>query len=195
MEEAGYYRERQVREIRFHGRGGQGAVVASTILAEAAFIEGSQVQAFPFFGVERRGAPVTAYARIAKKKIRIRSAIYEPDYIVVLDPTLIGVVDVAKGVRSGGMVLVNTNKSPKDFKFRKDVKVVTVDATSIAKRHGLGTRMTPIVNTPMLGALARIIEEVSLDSIIASIKKKIIIKTDENVKAAMEASNLVTSNR
>lgn len=154
-------------------------------------MEGNDVQAFPFFGVERRGAPVTAFARIAKKKIRIRSAIYEPDYIIVLDPTLVGVVDVAKGVRPGGAVLVNTNKPPGDFKFGKNVKVATVDATSIAKKHGLGTRMTPIVNTPMLGALARIIEEVSLPSIIASIKKRISVKTDENVKAAMEASTSV----
>ncbi len=158
-------------------------------------MEGNDVQAFPFFGVERRGAPVTAYARIAKKKIRIRSAIYEPDYIVVLDPTLVGVVDVAKGIKPGGAVLVNTNKASTHFKFGKDVKVATVDATSIAKKYGLGTRMTPIVNTSMLGALARIIEEVGMDSIIASIKKKIKVLTDENVKAAMEAYNLVTSNR
>lgn len=180
-----------MKEIRFHGRGGQGAVTASTMLAEAAFMEGSDVQAFPFFGVERRGAPVTAFTRIDKKRIRIKSAIHEPDYVVVLDPTLIGIIDLAGGLKPGGLILINTKKKPKDFKFARKVKVATVDATSIALRYGLGTKAAPIVNTPMLGAFSKASKEVGLDSVLASIKKRISVKTNENIEAARGAYDAV----
>lgn len=180
-----------MKEIRFHGRGGQGAVVASRILAEAAFMEGAWVQTFPFFGVERRGAPVTAYARIDQQKIRIKSEIYQPDYIVVLDPTLIGAVDVVCGLKGDGSILINTTKSPKDFEFKKDFKVATVDATAIALEYGIGHKTSPIVNTAMLGAFAKASGWVGLDSVITSIRKKILLKTEQNVKAAKEAYDSV----
>ena len=97
-------------EIRFHGRGGQGAVTAANILAEAAFREGNDVQAFPYFGVERRGAPVTAFTKIDKKPIRVKSQIYEPDYVVVLAPQLVQAINVAEGLKPDGIVIINTNK-------------------------------------------------------------------------------------
>lgn len=180
-----------MKEIRFHGRGGQGAVVASRILAEAAFKEGGWVQAFPFFGVERRGAPVTAYARIDEQRIRIKSEIYQPDYIVVLDPTLIGVVDVVQGLKSRGLVLINTTKSPEDFDFSKRFKVATINATAIALKYGIGPRATPIVNTAILGAFAKVSGEVKLNSVIASIREKVLMKTEKNIEAAREAYNSV----
>ncbi|MFA5558435.1 MAG: 2-oxoacid:acceptor oxidoreductase family protein, partial [Methanofastidiosum sp.] len=102
-------------EIRFHGRGGQGAVVASTILADAAFREGKYVQAFPYFGVERRGAPVTSFTRIDKNPIKIRSQVYTPNYIVVLDPTLMEVTEITSGLSEGGVVLINSDKDPKYY--------------------------------------------------------------------------------
>ena len=106
-------------EIRFHGRGGQGAVIGANILAQAAFKEGKDVQAFPYFGVERRGAPVTAFTKIDHRPVRIKSQIYEPDYVVVLDASLLKAVDVDQGLKPGGIVLINTDKDPKDI---KDVK-------------------------------------------------------------------------
>ncbi|MEM3493904.1 MAG: 2-oxoacid:acceptor oxidoreductase family protein, partial [Thermoplasmata archaeon] len=95
-------------EIRFHGRGGQGAVIASNLLAEAFFIEGYDVQAFPYFGVERRGAPVTAFTRADTKPIRVKMQIYEPNYVVVLDPSVMLKTDVTSGLKQGGFVLINT---------------------------------------------------------------------------------------
>lgn len=180
-----------MKEIRFHGRGGQGAVVASKILAEAAFMEGRWVQAFPFFGVERRGAPVTAYARIDQRKIRIKSDIYCPDYVIVLDPTLIGAVDVVYGLKEKGIALINTAKNSQYCEFKKDVKVAMVDATAIALKYGIGHKTSPIVNTAILGAFAKVSELVGLDSVLAAIRKNISTKTEENVEAAKEAYNSV----
>ena len=144
-------------EIRFHGRGGQGAVTAAEILAKAAFEDGKYAQAFPHFGVERRGAPVMAFTRIDDKPIRIRYQIYEPDYVVVLDDGLMDVVDVFSGLHVNGSVIVNTNKE----KAAKD-NVSNIDATGIA----LNKLGVPIVNTVMLGAFSKESGEVSLDSII-----------------------------
>ncbi len=176
-------------EIRFHGRGGQGAVVASNILAEAAFREGKDVQAFPYFGVERRGAPVTAFTKIDENPIRVRSQIYEPDYVVVLDQSLLRSIDVAQGIKPGGLILVNIDKRPGEIRkeIKSQVKLATVDATGIALRHTLGTKAAPIVNTAILGAFARITGLVKIESIVDSIKMKAPIKKDENAQAAKEA--------
>src|SRR4030042_3122555 len=135
-------------EIRFHGRGGQGAVKASDILAMAAFKEGKEVQAFPFFGVERRGAPVTAFTRISDVPIRIHCYIYDPDILVILDPTLIGAVPLTDGLKPGGRVIINTTREPADFTFPGTVnpRIYTVDCSSIALRHGLGAPQAPIIN-------------------------------------------------
>jgi 2-oxoacid:acceptor oxidoreductase gamma subunit (pyruvate/2-ketoisovalerate family) len=172
-------------EIRFHGRGGQGAVVASNILADAAFREGKYVQAFPYFGVERRGAPVTSFTRIDKNPIKIRSQVYSPNYIVVLDPTLMDVTDVTSGLGKSGVVLINSDKDPKYYNL--SFKTATIDATSIALENKLGSKMAPIVNTSILGAFAKISGEVMLESIILAIKENIPSKKEENIKAATQA--------
>lgn len=182
-------------EVRFHGRGGQGAVIASKILAEAGFIEGKEVAAFPFFGVERRGAPVTAYTRIAEQRIRVKSGIYEPDYVVVLDPSLLKAVDVADGLKPGGLVLINSKvpseKLRIELKLADDRKLATVNATDIAIKHRLGSKASPIVNSAVLGAFARASGIVQISSILDSVKKYVPVKEEENAAAAQEAFDSV----
>ena len=178
-------------EIRFHGRGGQGSVVASEILAEAVFREGKDVQSFPFFGVERRGAPVMAFTRIDEKPIRVRMSIYEPDCVVVLDPSLLKSQNVTVGLKKGGIVLVNSDKRPEDLGLAFNGKVATVDATGIALKHGLGSRTAPIVNTAILGALSKVTGVVKLDSIRTAIEETVPAKQAENAKAAAEAYDSV----
>ncbi len=115
-------------EITFHGRGGQGSVTAANLLVSAALIDGNRgVQAFPFFGAERRGAPVRAFARISEEEIHLRSEIYNPDVVIVLDESIMDIVDVLKGVKENGKILINTTKHPKDFDFSKKYNVATVD--------------------------------------------------------------------
>jgi 2-oxoacid:acceptor oxidoreductase gamma subunit (pyruvate/2-ketoisovalerate family) len=175
-------------EIRFHGRGGQGAVKASDILAMAAFAEGKMVQAFPFFGVERRGAPVTSFTRISEEEIRIHCYIYEPDVLVILDPTLIGAVPLTDGLKPGGKIIINTTRPPADFTFPEavDPKVFTVDCSSIALKHRLGSEAAPIVNTAILGAVAKATDLVSIGSIMEAIREKIPVNKEENALAAKE---------
>jgi pyruvate ferredoxin oxidoreductase gamma subunit/2-oxoisovalerate ferredoxin oxidoreductase gamma subunit len=173
-------------EVRFHGRGGQGAVTAANILAAAAFKQGYDVQAFPMFGVERRGAPVTAFTRMDEKPIDIKTQIYQPDAVVVLDPTLLEVVNVAEGLPEGGTIILNTQKDPGEFSFDK-MKVYTIDATTIAVENKLGTRTSPIVNTAILGAYSRVIGNVNMESIEGAILENAPIKAEENVKASKEA--------
>jgi 2-oxoacid:acceptor oxidoreductase gamma subunit (pyruvate/2-ketoisovalerate family) len=176
-----------VIEVRFHGRGGQGVVIASEVLAKAAFRMGFEVSAFPFFGVERRGAPVTAFARIDSKPIRIKSSIYEPDYVVVLDSSLLRGVDVLEGLKPGGTVLINYPEAKKLPNLPSKFKYFVIDATSIAASHGIGSPATPIVNTAIMGGFAKICETVALDPILESIRDSAPIKEDENVAAAKEA--------
>lgn len=174
-------------EIRFHGRGGQGAVVASNILAVACFLEGKHVQAFPAFGVERRGAPVEAYIRVDDQKVLLRTNVYEPDHVVVMDPTLIEVVDVSRGLRPGGTLLLNTDRPPESFARFRGFAVCAVDAGPIALRQGLGSRTHPIVNTAILGAFARATGLVSLDAVCAAIRQEVPSHHQENEAAAREA--------
>jgi len=176
-------------EIRFHGRGGQGAVKASDILAMAAFSEGKEVQAFPFFGVERRGAPVTAFTRISDEEIRIHSYIYEPDVLVVLDPTLIGAVPLTDGLKPGGIIIINSGRKPETFSFpdAKNPHIYTVDCSSVALKYGLGSEAAPIVNTAILGAVVKATKLASIESIMEAIKEKIPINKEENALAAKEA--------
>src|SRR5512137_2674586 len=134
-------------EIRFHGRGGQGAVVASKVLAVAFFHEDLFVQSFPAFGVESRGAPIMAFLRVDHQPIQLRVNIYEPNHIIVLDPTLIGAIDVTLGLKQNGWVVINSHQSPEAFSDLKGFRTATVDATSVAIRNGLGSRTNPIVNT------------------------------------------------
>jgi 2-oxoisovalerate ferredoxin oxidoreductase gamma subunit len=179
-------------EIRFHGRGGQGAVTAANILASAAFKEGKYVQAFPFFGVERRGAPVTAFTRIDDKPIRIKTQIYEPDVVVVLDPSLLDTVDVTAGLKDGGIVIINTEKSKDEIleKLKKKPgKLALVDATTIA----LEILGLPITNTAILGEVAKATGLVKLESVQEAIKETFSGALGEkNAKAAEEAFNKTT---
>jgi len=152
-------------EIRFHGRGGQGAAVAAQLLARAACLEGLWGQAFPFFGGERRGAPVTAFARLSDKPVRLHSQIYEPDAVLVFDPRLIEIVDVLKGLKKGGLLLLNSPPGSSPPEHANFFKTYSVDATSIAIRLGLKIAGWPVVNTAMLGAFARASELVSLEAL------------------------------
>jgi 2-oxoacid:acceptor oxidoreductase gamma subunit (pyruvate/2-ketoisovalerate family) len=159
-----------LREIRIHGRGGQGSVTAAQILAHAAFLEGRWVQAFPYFGAERRGAPVKAFARISDNPILVHSQIYHPDYVIVLDPVIYKVVDVTEGLKKDGIVLVNTTKRPDEVNL-KGCKVATVDATGIALELNLMVAGAPVVNTSILGAFAKASGEISLESVLKVIKE------------------------
>ncbi|MEW6069133.1 MAG: pyruvate ferredoxin oxidoreductase subunit gamma [Candidatus Thermoplasmatota archaeon] len=176
-------------EIRFHGRGGQGTVTAANILADACFKEGKYVQSFPYFGVERRGAPVTAYTRIDDKPIRIKSQIYEPHYVVVLDPALFATTNVTEGLSKEGLLLVNTSKSSEELRklLAQNVKLAVVNATEIALKYKLGTRVAPIVNTAVVGAFAKVSGIVKLESVIEAIKELAPKKKEENANAAKEA--------
>lgn len=182
-------------EIRFHGRGGEGSVKASDILAMAAFSEGKQVQAFPFFGVERRGAPVTAFTRISDDEIRIHSYIYEPDVLVILDPTLIEVIPFTEGLKPNGTIILNTEKKPEEFSFpdTDNPHIYAVDCSSIALKYGLGSKEAPIVNTAILGAVAKATQLVSIESIMKAIKEKIPIKKEENALAAKDSYSKLQS--
>lgn len=159
-----------LKEIRIHGRGGQGGVTAAELLAKAAFKEGRWVQAFPFFGAERRGAPVNAFARISDEPILIRSQVYNPDYVIVLDHTLLDVVDVTHGLKKDGIVILNTSRKPEEVNI-KGHRVATVDATSIALKLQLLVAGLPVLNTPMLGAFSKATGEVKLESVIEVIKE------------------------
>lgn len=177
-------------EIRFHGRGGQGAVIGGKILATAVFAEGKYVQAFPAFGVERRGAPVTAFVRIDSARIDLRSQIYKPDHLIVLDPTLLNNPATFDGFKGEGWVLINTKKSPDELaKIPKlsGLRVATVDASGIAVRQKLGSAMSPIVNTAILGAFCRISGVCTIESVRKAIIKGVPVKADANAKAAEEA--------
>lgn len=176
-----------LKEIRIHGRGGQGGVTAAELLAKAAFKEGKWVQAFPFFGAERRGAPVKAFARFADEPILVRSQVYNPDYVMVLDATLLDVVDVSEGLKPGGIIIINTRKEPEEVSI-KNYRIATVDATGIALELQLLVAGTPVLNTPMLGAFAKATEEIKLDSVVEAIKEEWLGAAGEkNAKAAMLA--------
>ncbi|NIO05351.1 MAG: pyruvate ferredoxin oxidoreductase [Proteobacteria bacterium] len=174
-------------EIRFHGRGGQGAVVASKLLASALFAEGKSVQSFPSFGVERRGAPVMAFLRIDNHPIKLRTNVYNPDHIIVLDATLVEAVDVTSGLKPKGWIILNSDHSPEEFTGFASFRVATVDATKIAVENHLGSRTHPIVNTAILGAFSKVTGLVSIEAVAQSIREAVPAKTEENARAAVEA--------
>lgn len=166
--------------------------MASQVLANAAFRMGFEVASFPYFGVERRGAPVAAYARIDDKPIRIRSSVYEPDYVVVLDNTLLKGVDLLEGLKPEGRVLMNYPDGERPEDLKPEFKYYTLDATSIAAAHGIGSKVAPIVNTSIMGGFAKICDMVSLDAMLDSIREKAPVKKDANVAAAKEAYERTT---
>lgn len=142
-------------EIRWHGRGGQGAKTAALLLADAAFNTGKYVQGFPEYGPERMGAPITAYNRISSERMTVHSNIYEPDYVVVVDESLIDAVDVTKGLKSGGAIIINSGKAPGEIRKKLgdiDARVCTIDAGKISEEC-LGKNFP---NTPMLAAVVKV---------------------------------------
>ncbi|HEX77210.1 MAG TPA: pyruvate ferredoxin oxidoreductase [Dehalococcoidia bacterium] len=174
-----------MEEVRWHGRGGQGAVLGASILGSAAALyEGKYAVSFPTFGAERRGAPVQAFTRIADHVIRSRSQIYHPTKLIVLDDTLFDVVNITDGVPAGASLLVNTRKSASELSVPDYLNVVTLDASAIA-RDIIGVA---IVNTTMLGALAATTTLVSLDSIKKAIADALPQKVAERNMAAAEAA-------
>jgi 2-oxoacid:acceptor oxidoreductase gamma subunit (pyruvate/2-ketoisovalerate family) len=178
-----------MRELRIHGRGGQGAVIASKVLAVALFHEGRWVQSFPAFGVERRGAPVTAFLRLSDAPIRLRCEVASPDDLIVLDPTLIGAIDVTAGLKPGGGILINSDRSPDAYpELQAKYRVATVDASAVAAAHGIGSRTQPIVNTAILGAFAAWSGLVSLAAVCAAILEEMPVRGESNVAAARAAA-------
>lgn len=176
----------KVFEIRWHGRGGQGAVTSAEILAEAAISEGKYAQAFPSFGPERRGAPVQAFVRIsANQPIRMRYSITEPDIVVVLDPGLLKAVNVSSGLKPGGVVIINTIKSAAQIhqEFNIQATIATVGATKIAIEQ-LGV---PITNTTMIGAVMKVIEPVKMESLVEPITKRFGRLAEKNISAFKRA--------
>ena len=180
-----------MREMRFHGRGGQGTVVASILLAEAFFSAGYHVQSFPAFGVERRGAPVEAYLRIDREKILLRTGIIAPDCVVVQDSHLLASVDVTRGLKANGWVLINMPKREQHADALAGFRTACVDATRIGVEHGLGTRTHPMVNTAMVGAFARIMEAPPLDWVTSAIRGHIAVEPERNIAAAIQAYETV----
>ncbi len=173
-------------EIRWHGRGGQGAVTSAELLAKAAIHEGKFAQAFPAFGPERRGAPVVAFNRISgQKPIRVRAGIAEPDIVVVLDATVLAVVNVTEGLKDGGVVVVNSKKTAAELKadFKGNWRLAVIDATRVA-RETLGV---PIVNTTMLGALIKASGVVKPESLVEPLQERFGRIAERNVNAMKRA--------
>ena len=182
-------------EIRWHGRGGQGAKTASLLLADAAFNTGKYIQGFPEYGPERMGAPITAYNRISTKPITIHSNIYEPDYVVVVDDTLLESVDVTSGLKESGAIVINTTKSADYLKKvlkGYNGKIYTIDARKISE-EALG-RYFP--NTPMLAAIVKVskimTDEELLEDMKGSFKHKF-AKKPEVIEGNMKALELALS--
>jgi 2-oxoacid:acceptor oxidoreductase gamma subunit (pyruvate/2-ketoisovalerate family) len=174
-------------EIRFHGRGGQGTVVATILLAKALFGAGYFVQSFPLFGVERRGAPVEAYLRINSREVRLRTNVYTPDHVVVLDHTLLQGINVTQGLKPQGWILLNAPGSPRQIERFSGYQLALVDATRIALKRQLGTRTHPIVNTAIMGALARVLGMPPMDAISMAIQEEIVDRYEDNIGAAQDA--------
>ena len=187
-------------EIRWHGRGGQGAKTAALLLADAALASGKYVQAFPEYGPERMGAPVASFDRLSAKPILLHSGVTSPHIVIVLDPTLVDSIDVTEGVPQDGVIIVNTEKSPSDIKkalgITGSIKVFTVDASRISTE----TIGRDIPNTPMLGALVKATAILDFKEMLEDMKKKLEKKfrtkpevIEGNIKAIERAYNEVKS--
>ncbi len=173
-------------EVRIHGRGGQGAVTSAEMLAHATIEEGRYAQAIPSFGPERRGAPVAAFARMDDEPIRLRTNIYRPDYVLVLDPSLLGLPAVPAGLKPGGMILANTSAGEAEARevlqgYRG--RLALVDATAIAYR----VLKLPITNTAMLGALVRATGTPRIESFIEPLRERFGRVADRNIEALKAA--------
>jgi len=184
---------KKIFEVRWHGRGGQGAWTASELLARAAIHEGKHIQSFPEFGPERMGAPVAAFTRISSEPIKIHCAVYNPDAVAVLDATLLKTVPVTKGLNEGGTVIINSKENPADIRKKLNANkgdFFTIPATEIAMKI-LGR---PITNTAMLGSIARVTEIVKLESIEKVVTERFKEKiAEKNVAVIKEAYEEVKS--
>lgn len=180
---------RKCIEMRWHGRGGQGAVTAAMILAEAAYYEGYKgVTAAPFFGAERRGAPIIATTRFGREPIRTFSLVEQPDIVVVLDETLLKVVDVSAGVSPEGIVIINSEKEPGELKLKNPVNIATTNATEWAREAGLIVSGAVLFNTAILGGVARATGLIGMDSIEKALRNHFPGKAgDRNVEGARSA--------
>lgn len=175
----------ELLEIRWHGRGGLGAVTSAELVAKAAISEGKYAQSFPSFGPERRGAPVISFLRISDEVIRTRTAIDEPDVVVVLDPGLLRAVDITSGLKDTGKIIINSRKSPAELKSEFGFKwpVAAVNATAVAK-EAIGV---PITNTAMIGALLKVADVVKLDSVIEQLQERFGARAKGNIEAMKRA--------
>jgi pyruvate ferredoxin oxidoreductase gamma subunit len=184
---------RKLYDIRWHGRGGQGAITAAKLLAQAAYLDGYQgVTAAPSFGAERRGAPVSASTRISPEPVMVVSQVEEPDIVVVLDHTLLGYDDVTSGLRKGGWLVVNSRLSPKELKVKGDFNIATADATSVCRELGLIISGLTVVNTAILGAFVRATGLVDLASIEKVIKERFPSKAANSNIAAIKQTYEIT---
>ncbi|MHA1265740.1 MAG: 2-oxoacid:acceptor oxidoreductase family protein [Candidatus Helarchaeota archaeon] len=178
-----------LKEIRWHGRGGQGAITAAQILGEAAYYHKNfYVTVSPSFGAERRGAPITASTRISDKKIRLRSQIVNPDIVIVLDETLLRDVDVTAGLKKGGLLIVNSAKTPNKIGLDGEFRVATADATKVATDLDLRSAGILVLNTPILGAIVKATDlGINLEAIEDVIKRHFPGKVGEkNAEAAKQ---------
>jgi pyruvate ferredoxin oxidoreductase gamma subunit len=174
-----------MKEIRIHGRGGQGGVTLAELIAHAAINEGRYAQSFPAFGPERRGAPVDAFIRVHDELIRERAGIRNPDDVVVLDPTLLGTVNVTAGLKLDGTLILNTRRSADEIRLRYNLKhkLATLDAMTIA-RECIGR---PIVNTSMAGALLKVTNIVKPESLEEPMKEYFGERAKSNMEAMQKA--------
>ncbi|MEM3832255.1 MAG: 2-oxoacid:acceptor oxidoreductase family protein [Thermoprotei archaeon] len=157
-------------EFRFHGRGGQGVVTAADLLVKAAYLEDKWGQSYPFFGAERRGAPVAAYARISDRPLKVHYQIYESDVVVVLDPSILKLINVTSGLRKNGAIIINTGgKEIEPLKLEHGT-VYTVNATKIAIKLNLVAAGWPTVNTGILGAVVKATNIIKIESLVRAIK-------------------------
>jgi 2-oxoacid:acceptor oxidoreductase gamma subunit (pyruvate/2-ketoisovalerate family) len=177
--------------IRFHGRGGQGAVVASKILAHAYFKQGLYVQAFPSFGMERKGAAVSAFVRLDSVPIVERGDIKNPAAVIVLDSSLLRKVDVTQGAKPDALILLNCRENENQNPINGSFRVAGVDAVKIALQHGLGSKTAPIINTVILGAYARVSGDLALANLLEAIEKGVPVNQKQNMAAAEAAYQAV----
>jgi pyruvate ferredoxin oxidoreductase gamma subunit/2-oxoisovalerate ferredoxin oxidoreductase gamma subunit len=177
--------------IRFHGRGGQGAVVASKILANAYFKQGLYVQAFPSFGMERKGAAVSAFVRLDNIPIVERGEIKHPSSIIVLDSSLLHKMDIAQGAEPGALILLSCREHDNRIAIEGSFRVAGVDAARIALQYGLGSQMAPIINTVILGAYARVSGDLTLSNLLEAIETGVPVNPKQNMAAAETAYHAV----
>jgi len=174
-------------EIKFRGRGGQGAVIASEILGRAFFLEGKYPQCFSLFGGERRGAPVVGFLRVDEHPILLKCQIYQPDQMIIFDLSLVDELEILKELKPNGTLLINTHQEIGSFRKLRKFRIGLIDAGPIARSHGLGATF----NTAMLGAYVRLTHLIALKTLDETVRTMAPAKKEENVEAAREAYNQV----